>query len=164
MALKVWRFATFMLTAVAMAAAVGHLMELPAKMDYDASLYVMLHRTLYPNFGRIAGVAEILAVLAAVALAWRLRGDRAACGPAVFAAACLVSAHIVFWVLVQPANATMAGWEHDQIPGDWTRWRNRWEYAHAARAGLIVLALGAQVISLLREPVPPHPAEPRRRA
>jgi hypothetical protein len=31
---------------------------LPAKMRYEPSLWVRLHRTLYPNFGRIAGPAE----------------------------------------------------------------------------------------------------------
>lgn len=46
MALKAWQFATIMLMALAMAAAVCHLMELPAKMTYEARLYVMLHRTL----------------------------------------------------------------------------------------------------------------------
>lgn len=41
-----------------MTAAVAHLMELPAKMRYERSPYVRLHRTLYPNFGRTAGPAE----------------------------------------------------------------------------------------------------------
>jgi len=43
-----------MSTAVTMTAAVAHLMELPAKMRYEPSLWVKLHRTLYPNFGRTA--------------------------------------------------------------------------------------------------------------
>jgi hypothetical protein len=35
-----------MTTAVTMTAAVAHLMELPAKMRYEPSLWVRLHRTL----------------------------------------------------------------------------------------------------------------------
>jgi hypothetical protein len=45
-AIDACRFTAMMTTAVAMAAAVAHLMELPAKMQYEPSLYVRLHRTL----------------------------------------------------------------------------------------------------------------------
>lgn len=63
------RFVAIMLTAVTMSAGFAHLMELPPKMRYEKSQYVMLHRTLYWNFGRFAGVAEILSLLTAAGLA-----------------------------------------------------------------------------------------------
>src|SRR5262245_58824778 len=150
MALKIWQFLTIMLTSVWMASALCHLMELPAKMTYDAPLYVKLHRTLYPMFGRTAGIAEFLAVIAVIGLAWQVRDEPAFFLPTLISAILLVSAHAVFWILVQPANTTMAAWSLDAIPADWTRWRNRWEYSHATRAGLTLVALGALVISLLR--------------
>ncbi|MCC6589799.1 MAG: hypothetical protein IT168_24105 [Bryobacterales bacterium] len=52
---KPWKFGSIVSTAVAMSAAVAHLMELPAKMKYERELYVRLHRTLYPTYGKIAG-------------------------------------------------------------------------------------------------------------
>jgi hypothetical protein len=55
-ALNLWRF-SLMAVAVTMTAAVAHLMELPAKMRYEPSLWVRLHRTMYPN-DRTAGPAE----------------------------------------------------------------------------------------------------------
>jgi hypothetical protein len=146
-----WWFSAIMLMALAMAAAVCHLMELPAKMTFDAPLYVMLHRTLYPNFGRTAGIAEFLSVVAVVGLAWRVRKEKAAFLPTMFSAICMVAAHAVFWVLVQPANVTMMNWPLGEIPAEWTHWRNQWEYSHAARAVLIILAFGALVISVIRE-------------
>lgn len=150
MALKTWQFFTIMLTSVWMASALCHLMELPAKMTYDGPLYVKLHRTLYPMFGRTAGIAEVLAVIAVIGLAWRVRDQPAYFLPTLISAILLVSAHAVFWILVQPANTTMAAWSLEAIPADWTHWRDRWEYSHAARAGLTLVALGALVLSLLR--------------
>jgi hypothetical protein len=69
MDLRTLRFSSIMSTAVSMSAALGHLMEMPAKMRYKPRLYVNLHRTLYPDFGRISGVAEILAVVTTAGLA-----------------------------------------------------------------------------------------------
>jgi hypothetical protein len=144
---NIWR-CSLISTAVTMTAAVAHLMELPAKMRYEPSLYVKLHRTLYPNFGRTAGPAEALAVLSANVLAWWTRRRR----PDAFrrtatAAACLTAAHGIFWLVVQPVNVEMVQWRLDAIPEDWTDRRDRWEYGHAVRAGLVTAALGALTLS-----------------
>jgi hypothetical protein len=138
MTLSPWRFLSTMSTAISMAAAVAHLMELPGKMRYEAPLYVRLHRTLYPTFGRTAGVAEIVSVVTTGALAWWVRKRRPEAFPSTAtAAACLAAAHIVFWALESPANRTMSGWLLDRIPSDWTNWRDQWEYSHAVRALLV---------------------------
>jgi hypothetical protein len=151
MLLKTWRFATIMLTAFALSAALAHLMELPGKMTYDAHLYVLLHRTLYPTFGRTAGWAEGFALISAVGLTWRVRRRGAAFPLTATAAVCQVAAMAVFLVFVQPVNRTMASWPLDAIPSDWAAWRDQWEYGHAARALLQTVALAALVLSVLRE-------------
>jgi hypothetical protein len=66
--------------------------------------------------------------------------------PAV-AAACLGGAHAVFWSVVQPVNVEVSRWPLDAIPRDWAKWRDRWEFGHAVRAGLVTIALGALVAS-----------------
>ena len=152
MALRLWRFSSIMSTAVGMSAAFAHLMELPAKMDYDRELYVRLHRTLYPNFGRIAGVAEVLAVVTTAGLAWHTRNRRPSALPLTAAAAgFLIAAHGTFWSLVHPANKTMASWSLEAIPAEWEHWRDQWEYSHAIRAFLVTGALGTLVYSALQE-------------
>jgi hypothetical protein len=152
MGLRWWRFAATMFTSVTMSAALCHLMELPPKMRYDASLYVKLHRTLYPNFGRIAGITEILSVIANTGLALWVRKRRPAAFPLTAAsAACVLAADGAFWALVNPANRTMASWPLESIPAEWTGWRDQWEYTHAARAFLMMGALGTLVLSLVRE-------------
>jgi hypothetical protein len=137
-----------MSTALAMTAAVAHLMELPAKRRYEPPLYVRLHRTLYWNFGRIAGPAETAAVLTTGVLTWwRSRRNPTAVAPTAVAAGCLTTAHGAFWTIVSPVNVEMIKWPLDAIPGDWTTARDRWEYGHAARACLLVGALAALVWS-----------------
>ncbi len=147
-AIRVLGFSSIMSTALAMTAAVAHLMELAAKRRYEPALYVRLHRTLYWNFGRIAGPAEALAVLTTGVLAWwRRRHNPTAFSPTAAAAGCLTVAHGTFWAIVSPVNAEMVRWPLDAIPGDWTMARDRWEYGHAARACLLIGALGALVWS-----------------
>jgi hypothetical protein len=146
-ATNLWRISV-MSTAVTMTAAVAHLMELPAKMRYEPSLWVRLHRTLYPNFGRTAGPAEAAAVISTNVLAvWTRRRRPEGFRSTAVAAACLGAAHAIFWTIVQPLNVEMLRWPLDAIPKDWTKRRNRWEYGHAVRAGLVTAALGALVVS-----------------
>ncbi|MCC6589816.1 MAG: DUF1772 domain-containing protein [Bryobacterales bacterium] len=152
MAIQLWRLTSMMSTAVAMSAAFAHLMEMPAKMRFDKRLYVDLHRTLYPNFGRIAGTPEIVAVLTTGALAvWTRRHRPSAFAATVTAAGCLAAAHGLFWTLVRPANSAMLAWDLDAIPPEWTAWRKQWEYTHAARAVLVTGALAALAWSVIQE-------------
>ena len=133
-----WKFASIISTAISMSAALAHLMELPGKMKYERELYVRLHRTLYPTFGRTAGYAEALSVLSTGALAWWTRKRHQLAAPLTSAeAGCLAAAHGIFWVLVAPVNSTMVCWDLDAIPPDWQKWRNRWEYSYATRAVLV---------------------------
>ena len=104
---------------------------------------------MYPNFGRTAGPAEAAAVISTTLLAWRTRRER----PEPFrstavAASCLAAAHAIYWGVVQPVNAEVIRWPLWAIPRDWTRRRDRWEYGHAVRAGLVTAALGALVPSI----------------
>ncbi len=148
--LSVLRLSSVMFTAIAMSAAGAHVMELPTKMQYEPPLYVRLHRTLYPNFGRIAGPSEALAMLTTSVLAWWTRKRWPAAFPWTAAAAgSLAAAHGVYWGVVQPVNLEMVQWPLDAIPDDWAGWRDRWEYGHAVRAGLVSVALGAVTWSLI---------------
>jgi hypothetical protein len=55
----------------------------------------------------------------------------------------------------------MLGLTPETLPPDWTRLRDQWEYTHAARAALQIIALGSLVVSLLVE-IPP--GQPEREA
>ena len=152
MTIRSWRFLAMMANALFMSAAVAHLMELPSKMKYDPQLYVRLQHTLYPNFGLIGGIGEIIAVVTTLGLAYTMHRRHLPAFPlTAFAAGCLVAAHAAFWIFIQPVNQAFASWDLNAIPGNWTLWRNQWEYTHAVRAVLSIAALGALMISALRE-------------
>jgi hypothetical protein len=74
---------------------------------------------------------------------------------AVAAAGCLAAAHGIFWSVVQPANVEMMRWRLDAIPPGWEGWRDRWEYGHAVRAGLVTTALAALTWSVLQDAADP---------
>jgi len=46
--MKTLRFVTIMLTALSMGAAFAHLLEMPAKRNYDGRLWLRVQQTLYP--------------------------------------------------------------------------------------------------------------------
>jgi hypothetical protein len=52
---------------------------------------------------------------------------------------------------VNPVNMTMAPLTPGTLVIDWKRLRDQWEFAHASRATLQIVALGAFVLSLLAE-------------
>ena len=140
-----------MFTALSMGMALCHLLEMPAKMTYDGALWLRLLQTLYGAFGTIGAFIEVGAVITAVVLAILVRRRRPAFGWTLLGALCLVAAHLAWWVWVAPVNATMAPLTPETLPADWMRLRDQWEYTHAARAVLQIIALGALVLSILVE-------------
>jgi len=119
-------------------------------MAFEPELYVLSHRSLYTYFGWIGGSAELLAIAVTLVLAWRLRHDRSSFLFVTAAAVLLLAALVAFMVIVLPTNLTMRQWPLDSIPDGWTRLRDRWEYTHAARALLVLGALSALVVSVMR--------------
>jgi hypothetical protein len=148
---KAWRFITIMFTALSMGMAFCHLLEMPAKMTYDGKLWLTLLQTLYGAFGTIGAFIEVGAVVTAVVLAFLVRHRRAAFGWTFVGALCLVAAHLAWWIWVAPVNATMAPLTPETLTADWMRLRDQWEYTHAARAVLQIIALAALVFSILIE-------------
>jgi hypothetical protein len=67
---------------------------------------------------------------------------------------CIVLMHAVFWIWVAPVNAALLPLTPETLPADWTTLRDQWEYGHAVRAVLQLVALGCLVWSLLLE-IPP---------
>ena len=160
--MKALRFMTILLTTISAAAALAHLLEMPAKLSYDGPTWLHLLQTLYPPlFGPVSGTCEIAATIASmilVALLWR-RSER--WGWTAVAAGCLLVTHAVFWIWVRPVNATLVPLTPATLPAAWTQLRNQWEYSHAVRAVLQLIALAGFVISLLNELATTKPHRPQ---
>jgi hypothetical protein len=123
----------------------------PAKMQYDAELYIALQRSLYVQWGppHIGGALEPSAIAATSLLAFlvrkRKRGLWFSLG-ALFAL--LLAFPVVFFWLVAPANAVFLAATLPSIPPNWTDLRSNWEMGHAIRFALQVAALALLVLSL----------------
>ena len=150
MFIKFWTLLTVMLTALSMGAAMGHLLELPAKMGYDGSMWLKVQQTLYgPGFGTFGAGFEVGALVSTAVLAIMLRHQPLAFGWVLVAAICMAATHAAFWIWLAPANAAIAALKPEAPPDNWLALRNVWEYTHTARAFLQTTALAALVCSIL---------------
>jgi hypothetical protein len=159
MLVKLCRLITVMFIGLSMGTALCHLLEMPAKMTYEGSLWLTLLQTLYPAFGTIGAFFEVGAVILTVILAFLVRQSRPAFTWTLLGALCMVTAHGIFWIWIAPVNAAMASLTPETLPADWMNLRKQWELTHAARALLEIIALGAVVYSILVE-TPLHAFSP----
>lgn len=130
MLVKAWQCITILLTALLVGMTFCHVLELPAKMEYPASLYLTLHRTLYAAFGPPGPgpFIEIGAILAAGVLVFLVRKHPPAFWLTLLAVSSLATGLAVYFAFVEPANVEMKGWILAAPPSDWTNWRDRWDY------------------------------------
>src|SRR5262245_4668168 len=150
--LRTWRFLTLTLVSLSMGMAFCHALELPPKMKFDASLYLTLQRTLYLLFGAPLGAAiEVGAVLSSIGLIFLARGHRTSIAFTVAGAACILIAHVIWWIWVNPANGALAHMAPYAPAPDWMEWRNQWEYTHLARFVLQFLGFALLLVSMLVE-------------
>lgn len=150
--LKAWRFITIMLTAVLMTMGFVHLWQLPPRMSYDGALWLDT-LTFYIKFGPAGPgpVIEVATILATVILLFLVRGRRPAFLFTLIALTALLLSTAAWWLFVYPVNRELLTWTTETLPQNWMDFRNQWEYTNAVRAGLMFVALGALVISVLRE-------------
>ena len=147
-------FITLLLAALDTGLAFAHALEMIPKMEYEASQYLLLHRTLYWGFGTIGAFIDVAVLPLTIGLAYKRRHDPASFRPALFAAVCYVLAFVLWVAFVNPANTQMKAWSLDSPPENWTTVRDRWEYTHLARFAIQLTGLSALTIAMLR----PRPA------
>ena len=163
MFIRNWRFLTIILTALTTGLAFAHALELPAKLSYDAALYITLAHSLYGGFGSVGAVIDVCALLAVTILSYLIRQRRPTFYWTLVGNLCLLAAFVLWVALVAPVNAELAHWTAATAPQDWIQWRNQWEYTHAARFVLQLLGLCALVFSVLDE-IPPQNSGSREEA
>jgi hypothetical protein len=152
---KTWRFFTIMLTALSMGMSFCHLLELPPRVFFfDAQLWIATTtKGLYYLFGTVGGAVEVSSVVLAIVLAFLVRKRRGLIFRLTLGGAISISSALVLWfVFIAPVNAELAKWTPTSFPSDWTRYRNQWEYTHAANAVIKIVGLSLLLLSVLVEP------------
>ena len=151
MALKTVRFVSLLLTALVAGLLFCHALELPNKMKLGAATWLTVQHTLYNAFGPVAGLIEPVAIVSTLALLAMVRGRRMVFALTLLASLCLV-AHLAEWfAVVNPVNLEVNGWTEASMPADWARAHDRWEYGHAAGAGLTIVARSALILAALAD-------------
>ncbi len=154
MFLKTWRFITIILSALVTGMALCHALELPAKMQYSASLYITVQNSLYVAFGppNIGAFTEFAALLAAIGLTILVRKRRPAFQLTLMAVALMLLAFpLIFFAFTEPANVVIRNATPESIPANWEQLRHQWEYSHLARFFCHLAGMSALVISVLVE-------------
>ena len=154
MLIRSWRFMTLLLVALLTGLAFAHVLERPAKMLYDAALYITLQKTLYVAWGppNVGGILEPAAILATIALSFFERKRRTAMRLSVGATVALLLAFpVVFFVYVAPANEAFLAATLTSIPPNWMELRASWETGHTIRFVLQLAALSSLLLSVVAQ-------------
>jgi hypothetical protein len=161
---------TTVLVAVAMAPAVAHALEYPGKMRLNQDAYQTVQGIYYPGFTIAGGVAEAGGLIATIVLLILTPAGTASFWLTLLALLGMLGMQIVFWIYTQPANRfwlqnagervgnagtrffafSPAG--HSGTTGaavDWIRLRDRWEYSHIVRAGLVFLSFVSLLLAIV---------------
>lgn len=154
MSLRIWRFITLLLAALALTMESAHVLELPQKMQYNAELYSAINSTLYRYFAIVGGVYQVGSILAAIVLVFVVRRRRTSFRWTLAGALCLLLAFGIWLAVVAPVNGKVAAVAQSapaSLPAVWMQLRARWEYGHAA--GFVVQFIGfcALLCSVLME-------------
>lgn len=130
MPLNLIRFLSLLFTGLALAPALAHLLELPAKIKLTRDSYLTVQQ-IYRGWA-LLGIVIFIALLATLTHAVAARRRRREFMAALAAFLLLAGTQGIFWTFTFPANRATANWT--QLPEHWETLRSRWEYSHAASA------------------------------
>jgi hypothetical protein len=145
MGLRAVRFLSLLFTAVALGAALAHLLALPNKIHLSRDDYLVAQQ-IYRGWA-LLGIADIGALLTTFVLAVLGRRERGSLVWVVVALVCMAAALVVFFAFTYPANRQTSNWT--VLPAHWEALRRQWEYSHAAGACLYLVAFASLILSIL---------------
>jgi hypothetical protein len=135
MTLKVARFVSLLLVALTLGLTFCHVMEIPGKLRLSGAAWLTVQQNLYIAFGSPLGAwIEVGAILLTWVVLLQVRRRRAAFGWTLASALCLSAGLTVWFLLVAPVNAALAGWTPEALPADWTSYRDQWRRATPSTA------------------------------
>jgi hypothetical protein len=132
-------------TALALAPATAHVMELPNKISLPKAEYQVAQQ-LYRGWA-LVGVIVVIALVSNLTLALSLRTQKEPFVAALIARLCIVGTQAIFWLVTFPINRRTKNWT--VFPENWDELRKRWEYSHVASAVLNVVAFVAVILAVL---------------
>ncbi len=141
------RLCSVLLTAIALAAALAHLLALPNKIGLPAQDYLTVQQ-IYRGWA-LLGTALFGALVCTSVLAMKVRSNRPVLKPVAVTAVCIGVSLILFFAFTFPANQQTHNWT--MLPDNWQHLRAQWEYSHAVNAIIYLIALASLTVGLIRE-------------
>jgi hypothetical protein len=145
MLLSVVRFCSLFFTAVALAPALAHALELPHKIGFSREEYLVVQQ-IYRGWS-LLGIVVLLALASNATLTVLLARAREKFGWALTATLAIAGTQVLFWLFTFPANRETNNWT--TLPPHWPQLRAQWEYSHAGSAVLNLMALAALILALM---------------
>jgi hypothetical protein len=139
------RFLSLLFSALALAPALAHLLEMLNKVHLSRDEYLTVQQ-IYRGWA-LLGTVVFGALLSTLVLTIILRKQPKFLRLKLAAFLCLVGAQVVFWTFTFPTNQETNNWT--VLPAHWESLRTRWEYSHAAGALLNLAAFIALVASVV---------------
>jgi len=152
MLLRSARFVVVMLAALSLSVAVGHLLQLPARLAWDQYLWV--GTTVQGGFFSLSGplgvLLQVVALIALILLAALVRSDGASgFALTVVAAVFFAIGLVAWWILVYPVNVELTKWVNGPVPDDWAAWRKLWEWGEGANGLAQLVGFAALVLAVI---------------
>ncbi len=150
---RFWWLATLLLAALGLVMGGAHLLELPVRVQYAPEFYMQVTSTLYRFYGLIGGPIQVLALLFAAGLLWRIRA-RAAFRSTLAGTICLGLSLILWFLVVQPVNAAWFEALRDgpnEAVQAYAQLRSRWEGGHVAAFTAWLIGFALLLNGVLRE-------------
>jgi hypothetical protein len=138
-------FLSLVFTALALAPAMAHVLELPNKINLAREDYLIVQH-IYRGWAFL-GFVVAGALLSTLALTLTVRKEQKAFMFAFIALLCIAGTQVVFWTYTYPANQATHNWT--MLPDNWVELRRQWEYSHATSAVLNFVALVMLIFSVL---------------
>jgi hypothetical protein len=138
-------FVALLATALALAGALAHVLELPNKITMSRDDYFVTQQ-IYSGWNRLAYLL-VVELTAMVAVAVRFWQSPRVLSPTLVAIGGLLAAQLVFWIWTFPTNAATENWT--MAPANWETLRAHWEYSHFAGAVCQLVAMGALIVAAL---------------
>ncbi|HEU4647937.1 MAG TPA: hypothetical protein VFS33_02675 [Gemmatimonadales bacterium] len=143
------RFVSLFLTALLTGTAFCQTVEGWGRSELVSEVWLPVQQHLYtglePVISALGGAALIATAVVTAMVRHRPR-TLALNGVAVV---CLAIMTVVWVSGLGPLGSAVLGWTHETMPPYWPEYRNRWEWLEGARTALGMLALGAQILSLM---------------
>ncbi|RJP19544.1 MAG: DUF1772 domain-containing protein [Candidatus Abyssobacteria bacterium SURF_5] len=147
MRLKIVRFLALLFTAIALAASLAHLFELPNKIELSREAYLTVQQ-IYRGWA-LLGFVVAGALISTLALTFMVRRKPKTFALSLAAFLCIAGTQVIFWTFTYPANRQTNNWT--MLPANWEHLRAQWEYSHAAGAVLNLSAFISLVLSVLTD-------------